>query len=153
MAVLMQLDHIVDRLLCVELTVHQDNLKKAKKLIQDAGNLIMKENTETTDYKQKIKNYFINKISTPIVKKPILDEHFHDVDPREDPLMAPYYSRYVMYSNVKLFFDLTENSDGFDLRMSRGFIKYRREVRCYKNRDAQNAEQVKWLLEMSMFKV
>lgn len=151
---LMQLDHIVDRLLCVDANTHIGNLEKAKELIKKAGEFIMNETTKTSSITQMVRNFAIKTVSTPIQKKPILDEHFHEVVQKEDPLMAPYYSRYVMYSGVKLFFDVTENSDGFDLRMSRGFIQTRREVRCYKNcTTEQNAGQVKWLLEMSMYRV
>jgi hypothetical protein len=154
---LRRLDHMVDRLLCADAQLHNTPLEKAKILIKKASILIMNESPTTqADPKkglwEKAHDLVIKKISNTIIKNEIKETDFGVLTKKES--MNAYFSGFVTYSGVKLYYGVTKCTNGYHLRMSRGFFNtFWERVIDERLGEDHNAFLVKGLLEECMIKI
>ena len=148
---------MVDRLLCADAQLHNTQLEKAKSLIMKASILIMRESpaTQAAPKKglwEKAQDFAIKKISTTIIKQEIKEADFGVLTENES--MKSYFSGFVTYSGVKLYYGVTKCTNGYRLRMSRGFFNtFRERVIDERLGEDRNAFLVKGLLEECMIKI
>jgi hypothetical protein len=122
-SVLMELDHLTDRLLCVNATdviLHVAQLEKAKELIRLVTPQLKADASVApiaAGVLDMARNVMIKQVAVSLKDEVIVDS-FGIVDGGN---MKPYYDKWVMFGKVQVYYDVSACTGGFNLRVTRGF--------------------------------